>query len=649
MLLVIDMLKKLRELVQKWLYRDAAGEVYFVETSMPTSPLADIIRNPIVRAALSRISNSAASVPLLVYNGEFELNEDDPNFGHLAKSVAVGMSNNDFTATTATDLIVFGNSYWLIRKVGRRFLGLDYIHPSSISFTVDGKEAQIMTADKVVTVSVDDIVHFKLPDPTDPRAQGLSLLYSIQNAVTLINECDRLLAEYLFHGAQPLTILITKSSLPEATKQRIIERIQSRHGRGQRFKWLLLEGSDYETKTIDTSFKAGDLVEMRRILREEILACLNVPPAVVGIYEYANYANAREQTKIFWRETIIPLLRLIEETLNTQFFPKVNPQLWCAYDLSQVEALKENIAEVANSLGNLVDRGIITINEARETLGFQDPLPWGDAWWGNLNIVPIAQQKPQQQTKECDELVVVTKRIPRTYKEMWLKFLRLHDRYERLVREAVKDYAQSLRRRLKSDLNAYFRKDIVDFLFNLDEEAEELAKILLPVLEDILRDTPKAFGVEVDPLIYDAKVKARLMSFKRRIRWITETTWEQLKIRLGDALAEGGGWSDLIGAVEEVLGDLETWRAERIARTETTAALNLGYEESLRAVGVKRKMWVTAHDERVRDSHRDMEGVIVDLDDYFVLPSGARLRFPCDPEGQPEEVINCRCTIVPVD
>jgi HK97 family phage portal protein len=642
------MLKKLRELVRKWLYRDAAGEIYLFDTDTPTSPLADIIRNPIVRAALSRISNSASSVPLLVYNGEFELSEDDPNFGHLAKSVAIGMSNNDFTATAATDLIVFGNSYWLIRKVGRRFLGLDYIHPSHISFSIDGKEAQIVTADKVINLSVDDLVQFKLPDPTDPKAQGLSLLYSIQNAVTLINECDRLLAEYLFHGAQPLTILITKSSLPETTKQRIIERIQSRHGRGQRFKWLLLEGSDYDTKTIDTSFKAGDLVEMRRILREEILACLNVPPAVVGIYEYANYANAREQTKIFWRETIIPLLRLIEETLNTQFFPKVNPQLWCSYDLSQVEALKENIAEVANSLGNLVDRGIITINEAREVLGFQDPLSWGDAWWGNLNIVPIAQQKPQQ-TKSGDELIVVTKRIPRTYKEMWLKFLKLHDRYERHVREAVKDYAQSLRRRLKSDLNSYFRKDITDFLFNLEEEADELAKILLPALEDILRDTPKAFGVEVDPLIYDAKVKARLMTFKRRIRWITETTWEQLRQKLGDALAEGGGWSDLIGAVEEVLGDLETWRAERIARTETTAALNMGYEESLKAVGVKRKMWITAHDERVRETHQQMEGVVVDLDDYFVLPSGARLRFPCDPEGQPDEVINCRCTIVPVD
>jgi HK97 family phage portal protein len=647
--LVIDMLKKLREIVQKWLYRDAAGDVYFFETDTPKSPLADIIRNPIVRAALSRISNSAASVPLLVYNGEFELNEDDPNFGHLAKSVAVGLSNNDFTAIAATDLIVFGNSYWLIRKVGRRFLGLDYIHPSSINFSLDEKEAQIMTAEKVVTVPVDDLVHFKLPDPTDPRSQGLSLLYSIQNAVTLINECDRLLAEYLFHGAQPLTILITKSSLPEATKQRLIERIQSRHGRGQRFKWLLLEGSDYDTKTIDTSFKAGDLVEMRRILREEILACLNVPPAVVGIYEYANYANAREQTKIFWRETIIPLLRLIEETLNMQFFPKVNPQLWCAYDLSLVEALKENIAEVANSLGNLVDRGIITINEAREVLGFQDPLSWGNAWWGNINIVPIAQQKPQQKSATGDELIVVTKRIPRTYKEMWLKFLRLHDKYERHVREAIKDYAQDLRRRLKSDLNSYFRKDITDFLFNLDEEAEVLAKIMLPALEDILRDTPKAFGVEVDPLIYDAKVKARLMTFKRRIRWITETTWEQLRQKLGDALAEGGGWSDLIGAVEEVLGDLETWRAERIARTETTAALNLGYEESLKAVGVKRKMWVTAHDERVRETHQQMEGEVVDIDDYFVLPSGVRLRFPCDPEGQPDEVINCRCTIVPVD
>lgn len=54
------------------------------------------------------------------------------------------------------------------------------------------------------------------------------------------------------------------------------------------------------------------------------------------------------------------------------------------------------------------------------------------------------------------------------------------------------------------------------------------------------------------------------------------------------------------------------------------------------------KVWRTMQDEAVRTSHQAMEGVEVDLEEEFVLPSGATCLYPKD-TGYPEEDINCRC------
>jgi hypothetical protein len=38
-----------------------------------------------------------------------------------------------------------------------------------------------------------------------------------------------------------------------------------------------------------------------------------------------------------------------------------------------------------------------------------------------------------------------------------------------------------------------------------------------------------------------------------------------------------------------------------------------------------------------------MDGRSKNIDDPWVLPSGASLRYPGDYDGPPEEIINCRC------
>lgn len=54
--------------------------------------------------------------------------------------------------------------------------------------------------------------------------------------------------------------------------------------------------------------KDFDFLEASEVIRENICAVFNVPPAVVGIYRYANYANSEQQIKLFWTQNIVPLI-----------------------------------------------------------------------------------------------------------------------------------------------------------------------------------------------------------------------------------------------------------------------------------------------------------------------------------------------------
>lgn len=54
-------------------------------------------------------------------------------------------------------------------------------------------------------------------------------------------------------------------------------------------------------------------------------------------------------------------------------------------------------------------------------------------------------------------------------------------------------------------------------------------------------------------------------------------------------------------------------------------------------------IWKTRHDDRVRNTHRGLDGNKVPYGGTFVTDTGALIRFPGDPEAPIEETAGCRC------
>lgn len=144
---------------------------------------------------------------------------------------------------------------------------------------------------------------------------------------------------------------------------------------------------------------------------------------------------------------------------------------------------------------------------------------------------------------------------------------------------------------------------------------------------------------------------------RNRLVRIPDGVYAQVRAQTMKATTEGWSIDELAAGIDEVLAEAgaERWknRARTIARTEAVAAYNggtysgfLSYAEQLG--GSWEKVWLETHDHRTRTTHRETTGFggqRVPLTSMF-RANGVDMLYPGWPGGPPEEVINCRCSIL---
>lgn len=134
-----------------------------------------------------------------------------------------------------------------------------------------------------------------------------------------------------------------------------------------------------------------------------------------------------------------------------------------------------------------------------------------------------------------------------------------------------------------------------------------------------------------------AKITAIIKTHYEDIERIVRAAIEQ-------GIKEGWGIDKIARAIRKAQGEIDLWKARRIARTEAVAASNEGVKVGAEDLpGNKEKVWVSTFDDRARVDHMAMDSVRVPWNENFILPSGAALEFPGDPKGEPGDIINCRC------
>jgi SPP1 gp7 family putative phage head morphogenesis protein len=115
--------------------------------------------------------------------------------------------------------------------------------------------------------------------------------------------------------------------------------------------------------------------------------------------------------------------------------------------------------------------------------------------------------------------------------------------------------------------------------------------------------------------------------------------------RIQQGITEGKSLGKTSKLLEKEFRDMSRGGLMRISRTETQGVYNHSKMETMQSsTVVEYKKWVASGLDNMRESHAELDGETVPIDEPF----SNGLMYPGDETGPPEEVINCACTLVPV-
>jgi HK97 family phage portal protein len=666
--------------------------------------------NPWIYAAVNRTSSAVSSVRRIFY----EIGPD----GQRKRSKTTKLQRlldrpnrwqvwEDLIEQTVIDLRMLGWSYWekVLTPDGKTValwrLRADRVKPIPDPDTYWSGIEFYRTPTDVITLGLDEFLSFRQWSPISDY-YGVSGMFAAQTPATW-DLYGRAWNTSVFRNgaaAMPEGVFLTKNRLDETTEKRIKAAIKNKIGHPDVWRDILILDNGLEFRPTAVSARDMQFVELMGQARDQILAAMGVPPAMVGVPVAGGLGGWREQRQQFYQITVLPLLRKIESTINRFLAPEGEAM---AFDLSDILSLIEDLDSIASQSERLVTRGIRTINEIREEMGLE-PTEWGNVWWAPLGLAPVEapgrparpeglgggpQQPgaspvparppvpgipapaPQQKTRKLaanedgEARVEILRATQRGIRPSMAR--RIAGRYRRALDEVRTGIVQRFRdtvagsRIVKAEPEEAFSLPS-DFV-PLDEGQfkEFMADMMGPEIKDQTRRAARAIAsaLEIsfkDPVgdgrfekAFDDWKELRMGSSGRTITDRALKTIEEMKGE--DLTAE-----QAIERLGRALDDEMERRVADLSISDATTFGNVAEVVEGVAGGFTYKMWVTQEDASVRgvaptpgEDHSVMHGVVVKIDDFFSVPGRGQeyLMFaPGDPNGGPEVTSRCRCSLV---
>ena len=261
----------------------------------------------------------------------------------------------------------------------KRNLITDYLLDGNIFVYYDGAHLYHLPADKVSVVAdtetfidkytlqeidykVNEIIHIK-ENSFHSIYRGVSRLKPAMRTMNLIRDMRDFQDNFFRNGAVPGLVLKSPNTLSEKIKERMIQSwtLRYRPDSGGRRPLILDGGLEIDSYT-NTNFKELDF--QNAILEHEkvILKALGIPPILL---DSGNNANIRPNMRLYYLECILPIVRKINLAFSRYFGFNIYE------DVTDIPALQPELRDSAAYYTALVNGGIITINEARDQLGYE--------------------------------------------------------------------------------------------------------------------------------------------------------------------------------------------------------------------------------------------------------------------------------------
>ena len=330
---------------------------------------------PHVRTVVDFLARNTAQLGLHVYRRVSDTDRvrvtDHPLLLLLARPNAATTAYR-MVESTVQDFCIFGNAYWLkvrepnnlqlVRVPPKQVTPSGALAPTAYVWTLPNAQT--------VTLAPADVVHFRMYDPENPAA-GLSPLESLRRMLAEDTASATYRGWFWSNAARLAGVIQRPKDAPRWTKD---QRQEFREDWRELYEGVanagktpvLEDGMQYQA--ITSTARDAQLVESRKLTREEVTAAYHVPLPMVGILDHATFSNIREQHKQLYQDCLGPLLRMIEDELQDgllQDFVDVE-NIYLEFNIA--EKLKGSFEEQASALQVLTGAPVMSVNESRARL-----------------------------------------------------------------------------------------------------------------------------------------------------------------------------------------------------------------------------------------------------------------------------------------
>jgi phage portal protein BeeE len=591
------------------------------------------------------------------------------------------MTAAEFKYWAVADLEMTGTSYWkviynAINEPAQLWPLIGKMTPNVDK--TDGMQLESWTHDmgkgEKETLQPEEVLFLRYPDPRNfwagygPAMAAAAELRLDDAAV------DSQWAKYK-QGVFPTALLFMETP-DEEKRQQFVNKMESKFAGIDGMGRVIGLAKTMDVKFPPTAPIIGD-VKGSENTRDTILGIMRVPKEILGLGVDANRASIWGMKQIFADYKLKPTGTLIEERLNQDLASmygdseghdaEVQVQ-FASFDPTDPE---EERAQEEHDLKN----NIKSVNEIRDGRGLE-PVEWGDVPivtagtvgfgeedQGSSETQSIADQITMADARmhqlgaytstERNKIAEKSEQDQEPVREAYSDgFKKLFQAIEKMLLAALDQDQENAERLSIDDLQRFLDTPNIDKVIDIPRLREQVLKakskidregvVLGGEFEQSIIDPDGSLGTVWSPTSASARTAAAQYGAMYNEEIANETS-KMIKDTIQQAVEDQATWAELRLAIVETMGEMQTYRADRIATTETTRVWNAGGQAFRDENAIEKKQWIASF-VRTRPTHAAADGDIVDNNGWFSVGAD-RMKFPGE-GSDPAENVNCRCTAV---
>lgn len=583
-----------------------------------------------------------------------------------------------FTANNIIDMVLTGNAYvWLSpnlldkKRIPSERVDLKFENGKRVAYCITNYDGDITGLGVPnLTLSPEEVLHFMMPNPYTPWV-GMSLFMAI-NLPVLIDKYGReFIAGFFVRGGHLSGIIETEATNADQLTRFVRTIMQTIGGRrNTHADKVLPKGAKWASSA--SKFSEIQLIELLKENQTLFRAATGTTNTVLGISENVNRATAMAEMEHFWKMTILPLQYIYCSAIKHSSLWKrfgLDDRFELKFDNSKVDYLDDFERKLEQDAKL---KPVASVNERRQILGFDPVERLGDKFEEEMkpvpSVSPFGLSVPQEMlaTKSAvpvDEIAIIKAELPEMQDptdRVDAYFQREFARWEDITLANIKDLEKAreiIEKRADAFAEGYADMVLPSMMRTYDYHINRIKKT-----KSFKRKDESDATAKLEELKERGKRVLRGKAFTNGKKSFVDYSKNNMK-RIHESIAQeidsGKNFDDVAVSVRQQFGEFYEGQAKTIVRTEFASAVaqsNYQFGNDLATICKRMtKTWISMGDDgHTRAKHLALDNITigedVDADEVADLPfelNGSEyLRYPKDENGEPEDVVNCRCDLV---